>query len=154
MDRDKAIKTLNNSGASKNDLREALSFALGVEPEKGKKPASVFSECQDIWMNAYREHTGVGYYFAAKDAGALKSLIGKIEHLNESDESDLIKATFEALVKSLPVWYRNNAFSLAIVNSKFNEITAEIRKNNGKANKADNGISDSFRAQLFGGLPS
>jgi hypothetical protein len=150
MDRDKAIRILNSTGAGKADLRQALSFALGVKPVGAGKEKTAFTECKGIFLDTYQAHTSAGYYFAAKDAGALGQIMVKIEHMNDSDEADLTKATFEALMKNLPKWYRDNAFSLAVINSKFNEIVAEIRKKDGKASNADNGISAGLRARLFG----
>jgi hypothetical protein len=150
MDRDKAIRILNSAASGKADLRQALAFALGVQPTGSEKVKTAFAECRDIFLDAYRAHTGAGYYFAAKDAGALKQTLVKIEHLNSSADADLTKATFEALMKNLPKWYRDNAFSLTVINSKFNEIVAEIRKKDGKASNADNGISAGLRARLFG----
>jgi hypothetical protein len=140
MDRDKAIQILNSTGAGKADLRQALSFALGVKPIGNGKEKTVFTECKGIFLDAYRAHTNAGYYFAAKDAGALKQIVVKIEHLNDSAEADLTKATFGALMKNLPKWYRDSAFSLAVINSKFNEIIAEIRKHG----KEEKGVSDDY----------
>jgi hypothetical protein len=111
---------------------------------KDSKMDSIFKACKAIWMDAYREYTGADYYFGGKDAGSLAGLIRKIEHAGA--EADLVVATFGSLVTHLPKWYRENAYSLSVVNGKYNEIVAEIRK---KGHGKENGISqDYIRRQL------
>lgn len=151
MDKEQAIRILRNSGSQKEDLRKALAFALDVEYiHKAEKPKSIFEECRSVFLEAYRKEVGVVYqYNYGKDGASLKQIIVKIEGMNHSDDADLIKATFQSLISNLPGWYRTHAFSLATINSKFNEIVAEIRKHDKKDN---HGISDSYKAKILNDL--
>lgn len=138
------LKTLRNPHASKQQLREALATALGVEltDRKTDKP-SVFSVCKGIWDFQYADFSGFPYSFGAKDGVALAAIIKKIEGLGVESDQQIIK-TFEALIVKLPDWYKNNAFSLTVINKKFNEITTSIKRNSGNAG----GISADYRAQI------
>jgi hypothetical protein len=138
------LRILRNPHASKQKLREALASALGVEiTERKTDKQTVFSQCKRIFDQYYSDFSGLTYAFSAKDGVALAAIIKKIEALSVESDEQIIK-TFEALISKLPDWYKNNAFSLTVINKKFNEITTSIKRNPGNTG----GISADYRAQI------
>ncbi len=138
------LKTLRNPHSTKQQLREALAAALGVEYSENKsEQQTVFNRCKSIFNREFTDFSGLPYAFGAKDGVALAEIIKKIEVLGCESDIQIIK-TFEALISKLPDWYKNNAFSLTVINKKFNEITTSIKRTSGNSN----GISDSYRAQI------
>lgn len=142
---DELLRILKNPHASKQQLREALAIALGVElAGRNTNQRSVFSVCKGKFEFCYSDFSGFPYSFGTKDGVALAGIIKKIEGLGVESDEQVIK-TFEALIVKLPDWYKNNAFSLTVINKKFNEITTSIKRNSG--NPAS-GISADYRAQI------
>lgn len=139
------LRILKNPHSSKQQLREALAASLGVELAESKTDKqTVFTSCKRIFDRYYTENSGgLPYAFSAKDGVALSDIIKKIEGLSIETDEQIIK-TFEALIVKLPDWYKNNAFSLPIINKKFNEITTSIKRNSGNTC----GISADYRAQI------
>lgn len=117
--------------ATKATLRAALGQVLGIsaEPEQPKQP-NVFKECLTAFQNAYKKQTGLHYQLSAKDAVSMAGIIKKFHGLNVGSEN--IVEAFTVLLAKLPEWYRQNAFSLPVINGKFNEIVAAIRQSNDK----------------------
>ena len=140
MDKAEATKILNRKAASKEQLREALAFALGVvySPVSGEKSDSLFSRCKGAFSSAYEQETGFNYSFGAVDGRSLSDLIKKIGKTAGTDNEDTVYNTFCALIAKLPEWYRVNAFSLSVINKKYNEIVSSIKKNGGKQRISDN----------------
>ncbi|MBF0576622.1 hypothetical protein [Dysgonomonas sp. GY617] len=131
MTRDQQLKTLKSKKANKEQLREALAASLGVayEPATKDQQENLFTECRSVFFKAYKDQTGLDYSFVGKDAKALTQILEKIGNMS-SDWSDQDKRmTFEALVINLPDWYKKNAFSISVINNKFNEIVASIKQN-------------------------
>jgi len=150
MDKDAQFKTLKNPKASKEQLRAALSAALGVPYiVKDKGAETLFTQCRKVFMAAYERHTGVSYVFGAKDAKALKELIAKVGSLANAPTDDTTIEMLGYLIDRLPEWYKQNAFSLPIVNNKFNEIVASIKKNGGQS-----GITNDYKARVISDLLS
>lgn len=150
MNRDQQLKILKSPKASKEQLREALAASLGVayERQSKEKENTLFAQCRDTFLEAYKKHTGFDYSFEAKDGKALASIINKISKI-ENVQDDLEKLdSFNVLIYYLPDWYKQNAFSLTVINNKFNEIVASIRKNGG--NKT--GITDDYKARVLNDL--
>ena len=148
VDREKLLKILNGPKTSKERLRMALASSLGVEykPAKKEKPVSLFTQCCRVFMDIYKQDTGVDYAFSGKDGKALKELINKIETVQGVNEDVLV--TFESMLRQLPDWYKKNAYSLPVVNGKFNEIIANIR--NGKKQS----ISEDYKERIHRDLQS
>lgn len=160
MDRQQAINILNNPKSTKAALKHALSFALGVElkigdsqygPDTKEKQQTVFNRCQQMFCDYYTKETeGKKYSFKGESGKALKELIEKISELIYPPTDDNIVDSFTAMIQNLPDWYKKNAFSLPVINRKFNEIIASISKN-GKG-KQQSGISQSYKDRIRNGL--
>ena len=154
MDYAEMCRILNNPKASKEELRSALAFSLGVEyvPASKEKKESVFNDCKAIFFTFYTQETGLIYTFTGRDAKALKELVDKVKTIfNYPATDDQIPVAFGLLLEKLPDWYKKNAFSLPVINSKFNEIVSSISKNNGKG---QSNISDSYKQKLINDLQS
>ena len=144
--REKLLKILNNPKSTKEQLRAALASALGVKYAEAAKPKSLFTLIKEVFCEEYKRHAKVDYSFTAKDGKAVSSLIKKLTNLcQHSDEKELLN-TFQMLIKQLPQWYKDNAYSLSIIDSKFNEIVASIK--NGTNKKDTGGISSDYKEQL------
>jgi hypothetical protein len=140
MTKEQQIKILNNQKASKAQLREALAASLGVEYEQPnkEKEKTLFVQCRDTFLEAYKKHTGIDYSFEAKDGRSLASIIGKLKDRQPSKSDELLHGSFIFLIIKLPDWYKQNAFSLTVINNKFNEIVASITQNgNGQQQTGD-----------------
>lgn len=141
-----ALKIYNRKTSSKEELREALAFFLGVEYEKPVKEPNLFEQCQSFWRQKYEERTGVAYYWQGKDAKALQSLLKQLETLDGGTKR--LDVLFQQLVFKLPEWYQKNAYNLCTINSKFNDIIRIIRQQpNGKTN-----ISNDYKARILSDL--
>lgn len=149
MTREQQLKALKSPKASKEQLREALAAALGEPYEvKGKtKSVSLFAQCKGVFMDAYKEHAGLDYSFVAKDGVALSALIEKLRGIIQFPTDTAVVATFRLLLVKLPDWYKQNAFSLTVINNKFNEIIASIKQNGDKP-----GITDDYKARILNDL--
>lgn len=152
MNRQIAINTLQSHKATKDELRRALAFALDVEyrPEPIEKQESVFNHCKALFCAGYQTQSGLPYMFSAKDGKALKEIIGKIQGITTNATDQTITATFSVLIEKLPDWYKQNAFSLTVINSKFNEIVSSIKKYGKSASQS--GVSDNYKQRLLDDL--
>lgn len=162
MDYNEMCRILNNSKSTKERLREALSFALGVEykPMSKEKTESVFNDCKAVFCEFYKQETGLTYTFTGQDGKALKELIDKIKTLltphqlppqGGEREDVIISKTFQVMLVKLPDWYRKNAFSLPVINKKFNEIVSSIKQSN---EKGQSSISAGYKQKLIDDLQS
>lgn len=154
MTRGEAINILNNPKSTKAALKHALSFALGVEyetePEAKERLQTVFNRCQQMFCDYYAKETGFTYLFEGKDGKALKELIGKVSGLIYPATDDNVVDSFTAMIQNLPNWYRDNAFSLPVINKKFNEIIVSINKD--VKGKGKSGVSASYKDRVRNGL--
>lgn len=148
MEREKIIKLLNDRKASRDELRRAIAFLLGMPYQTASKQdgKTLFKQCSETFGQVYKEHTGVDYFFAQRDGIALSEILKKIGAMTDTGSDDEVATTFSALLLNLPEWYKKNAFSLRVINSKFNEIVASIR------NEGKKGVTDSFKRQTISDL--
>jgi hypothetical protein len=88
-----------------------------------------------FFENAYEQKKGVKYYYAAKDASALKQILAKIKFLmpqEEQNDEQSLEGNFQAFVNTIlftnqlhNTWIIDN-LSLSLINSKFNEIYSQL----------------------------
>lgn len=142
------LQVLNKKNASKEQLRAALAEALKVEyipPEpKNKDDNPLFKPCLNVFLNQYKKVTGLDYNVTPKDGKALKSLINKVTKITTTGD---VEGTFNYIIVYLPAWYVKNAFSLSVIDSKFNEIIAAIRNSK---NTVSHGYKQRIVHDLFG----
>lgn len=99
------------------------------------KTPSLQHRCRLFFENAYEQKKGVKYYYAAKDASALKQILGKIKFLmpqEEQNDEQKLEDNFQAFINTIlftnqlhNTWIIDN-LSLSIINSKFNEIYSQL----------------------------
>lgn len=92
--------------------------------------------CRTYFETAYEQKKGEPYYYAAKDAAALKGILNKIKFLMPEDEKNdeqKLETNFQVFtnaimssMQKLNVWVYDN-LSLPIINSKFNEIYSQLK---------------------------
>lgn len=154
MDYNEMCNILNNPKSSKEQLRSALASALGVEYKAATKERneSVFSECKALFFRFYNRETGLTYSFTGQDGKSLKELIGKVQSiLNFPAKDETVVNTFGMLLEKLPDWYRKNAFSLPVINKKFNDIVSSIKQGN---ERGQSNISAGYKQKLIDDLQS
>lgn len=95
------------------------------------KSETVFACIKEIFIEKYYALTEMPMYFTGKDGFHLKQLIRKIQFSFEqkkkvtpTDEQTV--ETFKFILDNLPKWHVEK-LSLSNINSKYNEIIAEIR---------------------------
>lgn len=142
-------KILHKRNATKKELRAALADILRVPvPTWAEVDESLTSRCRTLFGMAYRTSTGQTYHFQAKDYKALAELTGKVadataEKTPNATDGDIENA-FIYFLKHLPPWYKGAGFSACIINSKFNEIIAQMKNGNGKTKQGGAGVSADY----------
>ena len=129
--------------------RRLSSNELFLSPERTsacKKPPKEHTTChrgRQIFEAYFLELYGEPYYWQAKDAKAMNSILKKIafarSHKNPplpTDDDSLLKAWSEFLHLIDKTWIMNN-FSVNKIDSQYNEIVSEIK--NHKQNVKSNG---------------
>ena len=120
----------------------------GKEEEAKEKKYTVTHRCKLAFEQQYLQFKGEEYYYAAKDANAVKQLIDKIKTKMPDDlkenEDELVQnftVFIQAIIHSGKVerWILDN-LSLPVINSKFNEIYAQLK--NGTSRQQPNNGSD------------
>ena len=104
-----------------------------------KKPATICHRARLIFEEYYQHLYGEAYYWQAKDAKAMNSILRKISFARKSkteplpiDDDSLLAAWKEFIHRIDKDWIMNN-FSVNKIDSQYNEIISEI-KNNTKRN--------------------
>lgn len=112
--------------------REAELPAQGDEPPvRGKKqPNALNSEARKLFEERYQALFSSRYYWSAKDAGNMSSLLKKLKFQREKknlpiDDQGVLNALRYLLDSITDGWILEN-FSVTNINSKFNEIVSQI----------------------------
>lgn len=129
--------------------RRLSSNELFLSPERTgtcKKPPKEPTLChrgRQIFEAYFQELYGEPYYWQAKDAKAMNSILKKISFARShktvplpTDEENLLKAWGEFLHLIDKAWIMNN-FSVNKIDSQYNEIVSEMKNN--KQNVTNNG---------------
>ncbi|WP_053405153.1 hypothetical protein [Persicobacter sp. CCB-QB2] len=154
MEVQKVKELLKNPNAKRADLKAALADAyhLDLHALKAAKEmeSRIFNQCKGYFSQQYQNHTQVPLMWSAKDAGALKDIMKKLNQLTEG-KTPVVEA-FQYLIINLPDWYKSHGFSLPVINGKFNELIAEIKTNRNGASKSN--VSDDYKARVLKDLVS
>lgn len=151
------LQILKKKNATKAQLRKALAEALGVEYEEPASKSTeneFFKPCLNAFLTRYEEVTKLKYSFTAKDGKSLKNIIEKLQAI--SINTDVV-TSFNYMIRHLPQWYIQNAFSLTVIDGKFNEIISSIKASNGgkqQTGKSRVQYSDDFKRKIAQGLQS
>ena len=112
-----------------------------------KKPEKDYTTCHKgrlIFEAFYLELYGEPYYWQAKDAKAMNSILRKIAFARSHraaplpvDDESLLKAWEEFLQRIDKAWIMNN-FSVNKIDSQYNEIISEIKNHQSSTNNGKN----------------
>lgn len=117
---------------TKDELNTIYKLCISKQKELNDKEKQVYKDCVDFWLKEFH----IGWDFGAMQGKSLKSIIVKIKkRLKDYDKTvtdETILNTFIYICNNLPEWYKDK--DLNTINSKFNEITEQIKrpKNNSK----------------------
>lgn len=155
MNHPKAIKIYHRKASTKAELREALAFALGIEHKQEAEPQTLREQMRTVFDEVYTQHCSLRYSWAVKDYSALKQIQAKMPDIMtiEATDQNLLNA-WRYTLEHLPEWYRENGFSLSVINSKLNEIVKQIRSEQTKPTSKNQGTSDSYQQGLLNRLRS
>ncbi|MDR0384527.1 MAG: hypothetical protein LBH60_00445 [Prevotellaceae bacterium] len=135
-DNDNDIKTTypNDSELSNNNSinRDADNI---TPPERGRvdKSTKLNNSARIVFETHFLETFGSEYYWTAKDAGNMRKLIEKLKFQREkkgleNDDDNVLYALKVFLESIRDGWIFEN-FSVPNINSKFNEIISNAKKN-------------------------
>ena len=126
--------------ADKDEPKKEKKTTTKKPTEKAQKKVTLQHRCRLYYEKVYQQTKGLDYYYAAKDANALKSILQKIQYLmteDEKDDENKLYAAYTAFINAIfygshvDEWIKDNS-SLTIINSKFNEIYNQIKNGHGK----------------------
>lgn len=112
------------------------------------KKDSLNSKARKLFEGYFRVTFGNEYYWTAKDAGNMSKLLDKLRFQRDKKglecSDDGIMEALEFLLRSIDDGWIFENFSVANINSKFNEILSQVKsKSNGKTKqRASAGYSD------------
>jgi hypothetical protein len=120
---------------TKEQLNQIYKLCLKAQKELTDKEKQAYKDCVDYWLKEFH----IGWDFGAMQGKALKSIIVKIKkRLKDFDRNvtdKLILDTFKYICQNLPEWYKDK--DLPIINSKFNEITEQIKRPQNNSKRVD-----------------
>jgi len=134
-----SIDSINKQGTSKQGTRNK-----GTK-EKGET-SSLYLDSKELFIKHYLEQTKNQYYWDVKSAASLNPLLNKIKFsISEKKEKDTrqketnatdneVLTSFKYILQHLPQWYKDN-LSIAILNSKYNEIINQLRNGQNSEHK-------------------
>ena len=141
---DEREKKLNEKESALRALEEELKkrevgllYQSSKSPTEPKKPNSLNAEARKLFEEHYQTIFSNGYYWSAKDAGSMSSLLKKLKYQREQkkmpiDDQNVLNALKYLLDSITEGWIFEN-FSVTNINSKFNEIVSQaIAKKNGQ----------------------
>ena len=115
--------------------------------KRGAESVHYTASVPDVFETIYEQKKGDKYYYAAKDAAALKQLLNKIKFLMPEGAEERRGENWKKTSKSsstpssnskiLGAWITDN-LSLPIINDKFNEIYSQLKNGKSSSNTADN----------------
>lgn len=96
------------------------------------KEPTLYEQLVKFWLDEFHK----GWTFTGQHGKAIKSVITKIKDVqgksNKESTDVSVLESFKLICENLPEWYKEK--DLPIIDSKFNEIMAEIKNNkNGKS---------------------
>lgn len=120
---------------------------------KSEKIVSIITKCRTVFENRFSELFEESYSWSAKDAVNMKGIIQKIKKrridkgfgVEDDDITDAFKSFLDCISDE---WILSN-FSIAIINSKFNEIISQANGKN-KRNNPEPKKSAGIKSISFG----
>ncbi|MDH6304630.1 hypothetical protein M2459_001366 [Parabacteroides sp. PF5-5] len=131
-----------------------------ANPRKPQKPASPLNkQAREVFEDHYRDVFQSDYYWSAKDAGGMSSILNKLKHQRKEKGLDLtdegVLFALKALLGSITEGWMFENFSVPNINSKFNEIVSNAKsKANGGKKTINNstGVNEEFFRNVAEGI--
>ena len=145
-------QALNEALARIKDLEEKISQS---KPAKPKRPKDLNTNARKAFEEYFRNTFGEEYYWTAKDAGNMSQLLQKLTFSREQkqmpvDDASVLYALQVFLSSVKDGWLLEN-FSVANLNSKYNEIIAQAKNgNNRKPDTKPDESSAGIKSIVFG----
>ena len=145
-------QALNEALARIKDLEEKISQS---KPAKPKRPKGLNTNARKAFEEYFRNTFGEEYYWTAKDAGNMSQLLQKLTFSREQkqmpvDDASVLYALQVFLSSVKDGWLLEN-FSVANLNSKYNEIIAQAKNgNNRKLDTKPDESSAGIKSIVFG----
>lgn len=134
-------KPINSAKSTQSKRNENKKNNTPSPPLKGggrrkkKEVDGINSKARSIFENYFRETFSDSYYWTAKDAGAMSQLLNKLKFQREQKQMDVsddsLLYALQYLLSSIKDGWIFENFSVTNINSKFNEIVSQTRKNHG-----------------------
>lgn len=108
---------------------------------KKKNESGLNSKARILFEKHYKDIFSADYYWTAKDAGNMTDLLSKLKFQRQQknlplSDDDILSALQYLLGSIKEGWIFNN-FSVCVINSKFNEIVAQLRNEQNKLKKQE-----------------
>ena len=128
MEKEKALCALEEELKKREAELDAQSDKPPSKPKKRPNPLN--SEARKLFEERYQALFSSNYYWSAKDAGNMSSLLKKLKFQREKknlpiDDQGVLNALKYLLDSITDGWILEN-FSVTNINSKFNEIVSQI----------------------------
>jgi len=124
-----------------------------LRPPPLDKENSLHQQLKNIFLDVYSIKTGLPYYWTGKDGKHLSELAEKMRFILQQmqkipDDSQIID-NFRIILENIQDNWILEHFSVAIINSKFNEIVSKIKNGQNGQQTGKNNISPEFRRKLL-----
>lgn len=128
LEKEKALRALEEELKKREVELYAQSDNLPSKPKRRPNPLN--SEARKLFEERYQALFSSSYYWSAKDAGNMSSLLKKLKFQREkknlpNDDQGVLNALKYLLDSITDGWILEN-FSVTNINSKFNEIVSQI----------------------------
>jgi hypothetical protein len=125
-EREERNKLSNPPNPPEGGVGSSLSLSLAEDKK------NIHRLSRELFENHFRDVFGDEYYWTAKDAGNMSSLLGKIKFRREkkgmpNETGDMLDALKSLLLSITDGWLFEN-FSVSNINSKFNEILSKAKE--------------------------
>lgn len=142
LEKEEALRALEKELKKREAELNGQSDNPVSKPKKHLNPLN--SEARKLFEEHYRGLFSSNYYWSAKDAGSMSSLLKKLKYQREQkkmpiDDQNVLNALKYLLDSITEGWIFEN-FSVTNINSKFNEIVSQIiarKKENGSIKSTD-----------------
>lgn len=97
------------------------------------EPKAINVKARTLFCDYFKETYGSDYYWTAKDSGAMSQLLKKLRFQREQKQMDIsdesLLYALQYLLSSIKEGWIFENFSVTNINSKFNEIVSQAKKN-------------------------
>lgn len=107
---------------------DTVTEAAAATKTARENPQSLHGKMKEAFIAAHHKKLQIPFVWDAKSGSHINLIIPKIRTVAKSSDDDTVLQFWQTLLENIPDWYLQNAFTPAIINSKFNEIVSKIHK--------------------------